>query len=146
VDHSLARLIPDEERANFQAGDVEQWATKAIQDKLLLDLENIIATLAADTTKYASGYTNTLSGTSQWSDYVNSTPLKDIEVAKAAVRKSGNAPNVLIISDTVFQQLINHPRSSIASSTPGPAISAWRSLPVSSASRKWFSARRSQST
>jgi hypothetical protein len=28
-DHSLARVIPDEERSNFMAGDVEQWATQA---------------------------------------------------------------------------------------------------------------------
>jgi hypothetical protein len=110
-DHALARLIPDEERKNFQAGDVEQWATQYLSDKLLLDEENDVATLAGDTTQYAAGYTVTLAGTSQWSDQASgvSHPIKDVETAKAAIRKSGNAPNVLILGDPVYQQLVTHP-------------------------------------
>src|SRR5947209_20295819 len=48
-DHSLARLIPDEERGNFMAGDLEQWVTNALMDKIALDFENRVATLATAT-------------------------------------------------------------------------------------------------
>jgi hypothetical protein len=107
-DHALARLIPDEERGNFMAGDVEQWATQYIMNKIALDFENRVATLAQDNTQYAAGYTVTLAGVQQWSDYVNSDPVSDIEAAKAAVRKSGVRPNLLLLGDAVFQKLVNH--------------------------------------
>jgi hypothetical protein len=112
-DHSLARLIPDEERRNFQAGDVEQWAAGAITDKLMLDKENQVAAIAGDTTKYAAGYTVTLAGANQWSDLRRSGvshPVADVETAKAAIRKSGKNPNLLILGDAVFQKLASHPR------------------------------------
>jgi hypothetical protein len=120
-DHALARLIPDEERKNFQAGDVEQWATRAIMDKLMLDKENQVAAIAAATANYAAGMTVTLAGTAQWSDqtslsgtnilpYTISDPVSDIETAKAAVRKTGKRPNLLVLGDAVFQKLATHPR------------------------------------
>jgi hypothetical protein len=109
VDHSLARLIPDEERGNFQAGDVEQWATGAVQDKILLDLEDRVATLAIDTASYAAGNSVTLAGAQQWSDYAGSDPLVDVEAGKAKIREAGLVANTMIIGDQVFQKIVNHP-------------------------------------
>lgn len=112
VDHSLARLIPDEERANFQAGtggNVEQWATQTIMDKLFLDEEISAAALATDTTKYAAGNSVTLAGTSLWSDKANSTPIDDVETAKSVIRQIGKAPNTMVISDPVMKALNVHP-------------------------------------
>lgn len=108
-DHSLARLIPDEERSNFMAGDVEQWATGALMDKLLLDRENRIAALATVTATYAAGNFVTLAGGNQWSDVANSNPIGDVETGKSAIRKTGSEANVLIISDPVYQKLRVHP-------------------------------------
>jgi hypothetical protein len=112
VDHSLARLIPDEERANFQAGtggSVEQWATKAISDKLFLDEEIAAAALATDTTKYAGANSVTLAGQSQWSDLANSTPISDVETGKSTIRQIGQEANVMVISDPVYKILRVHP-------------------------------------
>jgi len=108
-DHALARLITDEERGNFMAGDLEQWATQTIMDKLLLDEEINVATLAANTANYAGTNSVTLAGTSQWSDLGNSTPISDVETAKSQIRQIGQEANVMIISDPVYQKLRVHP-------------------------------------
>jgi hypothetical protein len=110
VDHSLERLITDEERGNFQAGDVDQWATGTLTDKILLGEENEVATLAGDTAQYAGANSTTLAGASQWSDPGNSTPLDDVEVAKSQIRQIGQEANVMIISDPVYQKLRTHPQ------------------------------------
>jgi hypothetical protein len=104
-DHAYARQITDEERGNFMAGDLEQWATQAIMDKLLLDQEIAVAAIASATANYAGSNTVTLSGTSQWSDPVNSSPIGDIETAKSQLRQIGQKPNVLIIGDQVYPKL-----------------------------------------
>lgn len=108
-DHSLERLITDEERGNFMAGDVEQWATQYLTDKLSLDKEVRAATLATATANYAAGNFVTLAGGSQWSDPANSDPIGDVEAAKSAIRKSGYEANIMIITDPVFQKLTKHP-------------------------------------
>ncbi len=109
TDHSLARLITDEERGNFLAGDLEQWATQALTDKLLLDEEVRVAQIATNVTNYAGSNVLTLAGTSQWSDYGNSTPISDVEKAKGQIRQIGQQPNVMILPDPVYQILRSHP-------------------------------------
>jgi hypothetical protein len=104
-DHSYARLIPDEERGNFMAGDLEQWVTQALMDKLLLDQEVNVAAFATNTANYAGTNTVTLSGTSQWSDPNNSTPVSDVETAKAQIRQIGQNANLLILGDPVYAKL-----------------------------------------
>jgi hypothetical protein len=104
-DHSYARLITDEERGNFMAGDIEQWATQAIMDKIMLDMEINVAAIAINTASYAGTNSVTLSGTSQWSDPVNSSPISDVETAKSQIRQIGQNANVLIIGDQVYQKL-----------------------------------------
>lgn len=108
VDHSLARLIPDEERGNFQVGDVEQWATQYVTDKLRLMREIRVAALATNTANYAGTNTQTLAGGNQWSDYVNSDPLANIETAKQQIRKNGMTPNFIVMGDDVFTKIIRH--------------------------------------
>lgn len=108
-DHSLARLIPDEERGNFMAGDLEQWVTQTIMDKLLLDEEINVAGIASSTANYGGSNSVTLAGTSQWSDYGNSTPISDVETAKAQVRQIGQNANIMIVGDPVYQKLRAHP-------------------------------------
>jgi hypothetical protein len=109
TDHSLARLITDEERGNFMAGDLEQWATQALMDKLLLDEEVSVAAFATNTANYANTNSITLAGQSQWSDLANSTPISDVETAKSQIRQIGAEANTMIISDPVYQKLRVHP-------------------------------------
>jgi hypothetical protein len=109
VDHSYARLIPDEERGNFMAGDLEQWVTQALMDKIMLDLEVNVAGIATNTANYAGSNTVTLSGTSQWSDPA-SLPINDVETAKSQVRQIGQQPNVMIIPDPVYLKLRTNPQ------------------------------------
>lgn len=110
TDHSLARLIPDEERGNFQAGDLEQWATQFVKDKLALMKENRVAQIATNTANYDPANSLTLAGTSQWSDYTNSDPGSAVETAKQQLRRFGITPNILILGDDVFMRLRNHPK------------------------------------
>jgi hypothetical protein len=109
VDHSLARLIPDEERGNFQLGDVEQWATQYVTDKLALLKEVRVAGIATTLANYAATNRVTLAGTTQWSDFVNSDPGTDMETAKQQLRKAGiNSGLKLLIGDDVFVKLRRH--------------------------------------
>src|SRR6202042_107558 len=95
----------DEERGNFMAGDIEQWATQTIMDKILLDLEINVANIALNTASYAGTNSVTLSGTSQWSDPVNSSPINDVETAKSQLRQIGPKPNGMVIGDPVYAHL-----------------------------------------
>lgn len=113
-DHSLARLIPDEERGNFMAGDLEQWVTQIIMDKLLLDEEINVANIASNTANYAGTNSVTLAGSAQWSAYLGggadtSAPISDVETAKAQIRQIGQNANLMIVSDPVYQKLRTHP-------------------------------------
>ena len=108
-DHALERLITDEERANFDAGDVEQWATETLVDKLLLRKEKLFADLVTDTAKVTQNVT--LSDTSQWSDYANSTPTEDIQTGQETIAQNvGVRANTLILGFPVFSKLRNHPK------------------------------------
>ncbi|HEY6349611.1 MAG TPA: hypothetical protein VI636_09400 [Candidatus Angelobacter sp.] len=108
-DHSLARLIPDEERGNFMAGDLEQWITQTLMDKLFLAEEVRAAAAAALNANYANTNVVSLAGQNQWSDLANSTPLSDVETAKSQIRQVGQEANLMIIPDPVFQKLRVHP-------------------------------------
>lgn len=114
VDHSYERLIPDEERANFMAGDVEQWATGALTDKLLLDEEIRAAAAALNAANYAAANVLDLAAGNQWSDFLNgganlSTPITDVENAKAIIRQMGKNANLLILGDPLYAVLRTHP-------------------------------------
>jgi len=108
-DHALERLITDEERANFDAGDLEQWVTQTLTDKLLLRKEKLFATMVTDTAQVTQNVT--LSGTSQWSDYTNSKPTEDIQAGQEIIAKNaGVRANTLILGFPVFSKLRNHPK------------------------------------
>jgi hypothetical protein len=121
-DHSLARLIPDEERGNFMAGDLEQWATGTIMDKLLLAEEVRIAAQVANTANYAAGNfvdlstVQTQGASPQWDSFLpanpqdSSNPINDVEVGKSVVRQIGQNPNVMVIPDPVYKVLRVHPQ------------------------------------
>ena len=108
-DHALERLITDEERANFDAGDVEQWASETLTDKLLLRKEKLFASMVTDTAQVTQN--TTLAGTQQWNDYTNSKPTEDIQAGQETIAKNaGVRANTLILGFAVFSKLRNHPK------------------------------------
>ena len=108
-DHALERLITDEERSNFDAGDIEQWVAETLTDKLLLRKEKLFAAAVTDTTKVTQN--TTLSGTAQWSDFANATPTEDIQTGQEAIaQNAGVRANTLVLGFPVFSKLRNHPK------------------------------------
>ena len=100
--------IAESDRDNF----VER-KTMLGQDVSQLAMEFAIATLASDPTQYASGFSVTNSGTSQWKDQVNSDPVGQL---RAAVTKMSNQLGVpfealaIAITPKVFTALSDHPK------------------------------------
>ncbi len=105
--HALEAEIPDEDSANYQAGNLKQDATQDLIQKILLDKENRLATILTDTAQVTNN--TTLAGTSQWSDYGNSTPTKDVQAGKSQIAQAGVQANFMLVGEQVFDQLINHP-------------------------------------
>uniref|UniRef100_A0A6M3LYG1 Putative capsid protein n=1 Tax=viral metagenome TaxID=1070528 RepID=A0A6M3LYG1_9ZZZZ len=109
VEHALKDIVTDRVRANADAAikpdiDITEWLTNLI----MLRLEKEMATLLTSTTNITNN--TTLSGTSQWSDYDNSTPLSDIKTAKASVRQNtGREANTITLGGDVAETLSLHP-------------------------------------
>jgi hypothetical protein len=106
-DHSLKDKISDEERANSDVTDLEINTTENLTNALLLDIEIRAANLVL-----GGAVPNiTLSGTSQWTDYVNSDPVAAVEAQKTVVKKAiARTPNTLAVSYPVFAALRQHPK------------------------------------
>ncbi len=114
ADHSIAEQVPVElmEEAETEPGiDLAAAAVRRAQDVIGLRLEKAQADLARDPTRYPAGHVVTLSGTSQWSDYTGSDPIRDVEDWKELVRaKIGRRPTVLLVGAAVFAALKHHPK------------------------------------
>lgn len=107
--HASQVAISDEERAQGDPGaDIDIEYTQKVTERILLNEEVNIASLMT-----TSNITNntTLSGTSQWSDYVNSNPITAIDSAKETVQQAiGEFPNTLLLPRKVYRTLRNHPQ------------------------------------
>src|SRR5580700_177884 len=108
-DHSLKDAISDEELANSDGSDLEVHTVENLTDAILLDFEIRVMGLVQGP---GSAVPNTtLSGTSQWSDYVNSDPIAAVEVQKTVIKQAVAAtPNTLAVSYPVYSILRQHPR------------------------------------
>jgi hypothetical protein len=85
-EHALQIAVTDEERANADAPlSPDRDATELVTSRVLLGREVAMQVLATTAANYASTNTVTLSGTSQWSDYVNSDPIHDLRTGKTAI-------------------------------------------------------------
>ena len=75
-----------------------------------MQMEYEAATAAALFITGIWGTSSTLTGGNQWSDYANSNPLADSDLAKRVVRRNtGATPNKLIVGAETFDDLKNHP-------------------------------------
>jgi hypothetical protein len=108
-ERSVEKLVPDEMMNNTDDPyDPKRDATAVLMDIIWGNAEKALATVMADET-ILTRYT-TLSGTSQWSDYVNSDPLGDIRTGINSVRSAtSKKPNVMVMGYATYIQLIDHP-------------------------------------
>lgn len=108
-DHALKQLVPDELKDQSLAPlSPEIDAAENVKERLLIEREQDLATYMQSTSNLSNNIT--LSNSSQWSDYVNSDPIGDIETGIESVRsKIFKAANTLVLGQEVFNQLKHHP-------------------------------------
>jgi len=115
-DYGLDDLVPNSEVAAFEAmpkpstcGPVDPMSlsTMMLTNLVLLDREVRVANLVFNAATYAAGNQATLSGTSQWSDFVNANP---VDAILAALDIPLVRPNVLVIGQLAVTKFRQHPR------------------------------------
>lgn len=110
-ERAMQIAITDEERQNADTPlSPDRDGVELVTSKLLLRRELRIKTAVHTTGNYHTGHSTTLSGTDQWSDYVNSDPIGDM---KTALRKVHSVlfmePNLAVIPYEVMSILEDHP-------------------------------------
>lgn len=110
-EYALAIPVADEERENADSPlDPDRDGTELITNKLMLRREQRIQAKVTATANYASSHSTTLSGTSQWDDYVNSDPIGDVKTGIRQIHSSlFMEPTVAIFPYEVMTQLEDHP-------------------------------------
>jgi hypothetical protein len=110
-EHALQCAVPDEERENVDPPlQPFQEATELVTAKVMLGRELAMKNLVTTAANYASGLTVTLSGTTQWSDYVNSDPIGVIKTGIRAIHAQiFLPPTTAVIPYQVMSTLEDHP-------------------------------------
>lgn len=116
LDYGLDDLVPNDEVAAWESmlkpssgGPVNpiQLSTMMLTGLVQLDREVRVAATVFNAANYAAANQATLSGTSQWSDYVNSNPLLAIT---SAMDTPLVRPNKMVIGRLAWTQLRGHPK------------------------------------
>lgn len=106
VDYGLDDVVPMEDLKNAPQGvDPVAVQTEFVTGLVALDREIRVANTVFGAANHANKAT--LSGTSQWSDYVNSDPVTAIMSALDAVIMR---PNLMTIGRAAFTKLAMHPK------------------------------------
>jgi len=108
--YGLGMDFDEQTLANEDAAlDIRAAGAETLAMRLMIHREEQFATNFFSTGVW--GTDNTLSGTSQWSDYTNSTPIQDVTAARRAVQlaSGGFKPNTMVVGKEVRDKLINHP-------------------------------------
>jgi hypothetical protein len=108
--HALEDSITDDEREQADPGaQLEVEKTEKLTNIIALVEEINFFNNVVNTTVITQN--QTLSGTSQWSDYVNSDPVAEVLKERRLVQQQiGEFPNTLLLSQPVLDTLANHPR------------------------------------
>lgn len=109
TNHALKDIVPDEiqDQADNPLNPRVD-STEAITERLQVGKEKRLADYMANTANLTNN--TTLSGTDQWSDYANSSPIDDIKTARQNVQKSVlRKANTLVLGQEVYDALIDHP-------------------------------------
>lgn len=109
TEHALKDFITkDEYDMSDQPLNIESDTVNFLNQQMMISDEKDLATLLSNTSIITNS--TTLSGTSQWSDYGNSTPFEDIKTRIIAQRAASiKAPNTLFMSWEVWIVLVDHP-------------------------------------
>lgn len=106
-DYGLQDPIPQADIDNADSTfNPEGRATELLTDLVALGREKRVAGLVFAPANYAASNKTTLSGTSQWNDFVNSTPISDIMDAMESMIMT---PNTLVFGRQVYNKLRQHP-------------------------------------
>ena len=108
--YGLGMDFDEQTLANEDAAlDIRAAGAETLAMRLMIHREEQFATNFFSTGVW--GTDNTLSGTSQWSDYTNSTPIQDVTAARRVVQlaSGGFKPNTMVVGKEVRDKLINHP-------------------------------------
>ena len=108
-ERAMEKFVPDEFQNNQDKPyDAKRDATEILNDVIWNNQERALAVTMEDTAVLTQN--TTLSGTSQWSDYVNSDPFDDIQTAITTVRTAtGQRPNTIAFGRASFDKLKAHP-------------------------------------
>lgn len=108
-EYGFEELVWDPIRAASQtAEDLDVIAVQHLTEMIQIELEKQVA--AAGFVSGVWGTDNTLSGTNQWSDYANSDPIANADVAKRTIRRNtGTEPNYLAVGALTWETLKEHP-------------------------------------
>jgi hypothetical protein len=105
VNQGLDEPVPNQDEMN---GPSESALARAVARVMgFVELRREIRAAAITTTAGNYAYTATLSGTSQWSDKVNSNPLNDL---LTNLDKPFMRPNKVVMGRDVWTQLSQHPK------------------------------------
>lgn len=108
VDHGLDDPVPQADIDNAPPNyDPLGRAVEGTTDLILLAREKRTADLVFDANQYATANKTTLSGTSQWSDFVNSDPVANIMTGLDACIMR---PTVMVIGRAAWTKLATHPK------------------------------------
>ncbi|HNV23027.1 MAG TPA: major capsid protein, partial [Candidatus Hydrogenedentes bacterium] len=108
-EYGLEVPVDDRERRNADAGaDIEIAAVEKATGIIMTCREKRLADILTSTSRVTQN--TTLSGTSQWNDYTNSTPIANIDTARSTIHAAGAPnPNTLVMGREVFDTLKRHP-------------------------------------
>ncbi len=114
--HALRHAISDEEvQAADDAFNLEVDGTELVTEGVLLNKEIDAADKLLNPANYHASLQVVLGSgggaPAKWSDLVAGDPIKDVKTAKQALHKlSGVRANTLILSETVYNVLLLHPK------------------------------------
>jgi hypothetical protein len=106
--YAIEALVTQDDRTQSDSPvDAERDIASALTELMAVDREYRVAAALLNTSTFTSV---TLSGTSQWSDTVNSTPFVNLQTAIVAVRDAfGYPPNIMCMDWEVALKLVAHP-------------------------------------
>lgn len=112
IPSDLEGVVPFEhmrDAAQVPGIDLGQRATSLALNSVLLEHEMDSAALATNAANYPSTHKVTLTGTDRWTS-PDSDPIGDIRVGRNAITTStGMRPNTLVLSESCFYALQEHP-------------------------------------
>jgi len=109
-EHSLEKPIDWREFKKFKKYlDLGRTTQEILLELLLLNYEVRVGDMYCNANNYAPGHKSILSGTAQWSDFLNSDPEANVETAREAVALDAAEPNAIAIPVNVWRTVRRHP-------------------------------------